>query len=238
MALGAIVSTIPLEPGFRRKAAAPIGMTLQTAMPVIGCFHRGSGKVMRIVARNTAELTLASLEASTLAHLFKLADETALCLLRRLDKHSPELLQRQPRPVVLLLPKSPQNPLVAYEMALRADGIPKSGREISRVNDRKVLTAFDRRRRDVELARSVAAFTTDRVTLKDRRPILVDWTCDKLNPISVAEQTAGSDRPVEMVVVHFKSRREVPLLLLAEPGQGGLKEEAVACAQKGNSLPA
>ncbi len=84
----------------------------------------------------------------------------------------------------------------------------------------------------------MTTFTADCVTLEDRRSISVDRACHRLDPIRMAVQAIGLDRPVEMRVEHFKSRGQIPPLLPGIPGQGGLEEEAIVLDQVGGALPA
>ena len=44
----------------------------------------------------------------------------------------------------------------------------------------------------------MTTFTADCVTLEDRRSILVDRACHGLDPVRMAVQAIGLDRPVEM----------------------------------------
>ena len=112
----------------------------------------------------------------------------------------------QPGPIVFIAPAHPHDPRIAGQVALRTDVIAERGRQIGRIDDRHVLAVDQRGTRDVELAGPVAAFTADCVTLEDRRSISVDRACHGLDPVRVAEQAIGLDRPVEVIVEYLKPR--------------------------------
>ena len=126
-----------------------------------------------IVAGNAPEPTSTGAEAMALVHLFDLTDKTVFGLVRRLHEHGPKAMKWKPGPKVLSSPTHPQNPGFAGQVALRADVIPERGRQISGIDDRHVLAVEDRGTGDVEFSGPVATFTADRVTLEDRRSVLV-----------------------------------------------------------------
>ena len=104
------------------------------------------------------------------------------------------------RPVILDPAVDPLDALVADQVALLADGVPKRGLQTRGVDDRHVPAADELGMRDMELAGPVAALAADRVALEDRRPIPVERAADhRLDPVGVAEQACGLDRSVEMV---------------------------------------
>ena len=235
---GAVIVPAPLQPVARGKAATPLGVTHQAATSVIGHLLRGRGEMVWIVAGNAPEPTSTGAEATALVHLFELADKTVFGPVRRLHEHGPEAMKRQPGPIVLISPTDPHNPGIAGQVALRTDVIPERGRQIGRIDDRHVLAVDHRGTCDVKFAGPVTAFTADCVTLEDRRSILVDRACHRLDPVRVAEQAIGLDRPVEVIVERFKTRGQIPSLLSGIPGKRGLEKEAIVLDQVGSSLPA
>ncbi len=101
VAADAIVVAAPLQADRRRQSTAPIGVALQAATPEIGHLLLGRRQPMRIVAGDAAESALAGEEATALVHLLDLADEPVLGRVRRRLQHRPELIERQPGPIVV-----------------------------------------------------------------------------------------------------------------------------------------
>ena len=90
----------------------------------------------------------------------------------------------------------------------------------------------------MKLTRPVTSLTADGVALEDRRAILVNRRWNRMNAVRVAIQAPGPNRPVEMVVCHFKTGRQIPPTLLRIPGEGRLEEKAVAFNEVRQPLPA
>ena len=67
----------------------------------------------------------------------------------------------------------------------------------------------------MKFAGPVTAFTTDGVTLEGRNSVTVDRAWPRLDPIRVAKQAIAVDRPVEVIIGAFKTRREIPAALSA-----------------------
>ena len=171
-----------------------------------------------------------------LVHLLELADESVFRPVRRLHEHGPKAMKRQPGPIVLISPAHPHDPRIAGKMALRTDVITERGRQIGGIDDRHVLAAGHLGTGDMKFAGPVTSFTADRMTLEDRHSILVDRACNGRDPIRMAEQAIGLDRPVEVIIGHVKTGGQAPRLLPGIPGQRGLEKEAIVFDQIGDSL--
>jgi hypothetical protein len=91
--------------------------------------------------------------------------------------------------------------------------------------------------RDVEFAGPMAPLASDGVPPEDRRPIPVDRTRYRLNPVRVAEQAMGRDRPVEVADRGLIAGGLIPLSPLRVPSNRRLEEEAIAFDQVGDPLP-
>ena len=90
----------------------------------------------------------------------------------------------------------------------------------------------------MELARPVAALTTNLVALENRRPIPVERTANhRLDPVGVAKQACGLDRPVKMVIQLFIAGRQAPSTCQRVPGDRRLDEEAVAIDEISQASP-
>ncbi|HEX3448986.1 MAG TPA: hypothetical protein VHS97_12070 [Isosphaeraceae bacterium] len=235
---GAVIGAAAVQPFARWKAATPLSVTLETPIPVIRNLLGGGRKMVWIVARNAPEPTATGAKAIALVHLFKLADKTVFGLVRRLNEHRPEAKKRQPGSIVFISPTNAHNPRITGQVALRTDVIPERGLQIGRIDDRHVLAVDHRGTGDVQFAWPMTALTADGVTLEDWQSILVSWACHRLDPVRMAEQAIGLDRPVEVIVDGFKTRRQTPLLLPRIPGKRGLEQKAIVVDQVGRSLAA
>ena len=80
---------------------------------------------MRIVAGDAPEPAVAGAEAKALVHLLELADDSVLGRARCPFQHRPEPVERQPWPIVFILPVSPQHAPLAVQVALLANGVAK-----------------------------------------------------------------------------------------------------------------
>ena len=76
VATGTVILPASLQPGLHREAATPIGVAFLASLAVIGHALFGRGKLVRVMARDTAKPSFAGAEASALVHLLDLADET------------------------------------------------------------------------------------------------------------------------------------------------------------------
>ena len=124
-------------------------------------------------------------------HLLDLADEAVLGRAGGRLEHRPELMERQPRPIILIATIHLHDAPMAHQVALLADRISERGLQLGGVDDRHVPAIDDGRDCDVELAGPVAALAADRVALEDRWPITVDRARHRLDPVRVAVQAEG-----------------------------------------------
>ena len=235
---GAVVVLAPLQPVARGKAATLLRVTLKTATPIIGYLLCGRREMVRIVAGNAPKPALTGAEAMALVHLLDLADKPVFGPVGRLHEHGPEGMKRQPGPIVLISAARPQNPVHARQVALRADVIPQRGHQVGGIDDRHVLAVDELGTCDVQFTGSVTTFTADGVTLEDRRSILVHLACQGLDPVRVAVQATGLDRPVEVIIDRLKTRGEIPPLFPGIPRQRRFEQEAIVLDQVGSPLAA
>ena len=76
VAVGAMIIGTSRQPDVCRQAATPIRVAFLASLAVIGHALFGRGKLVRVMARDTAKPSFAGTEAAALVHLFDLADET------------------------------------------------------------------------------------------------------------------------------------------------------------------
>jgi hypothetical protein len=162
---------------------------------------------MRIVTGDAPKLTVTGAKTFAFVHLLELADKTVFRPLRRLHENRPEATKWQPGPIIFISLIDAQDPRTAGQMALRTDVISEPRRQIGRIYDRDVVAVNKCRTCDVKFARPVAAFAADRVTLENRRSILIDRTRLRVDTVCVAVQAIGLDWPVEMIVEGVETRR-------------------------------
>src|SRR5436305_12110717 len=110
-------------------------MTVQAAIPVVGCFVARVWELVGVVAREATHLARARSEATALMHLFDLAEESGLVEILRLHEHRFDRRQGQPRAVVGEAPARPDDADIALQVALLADRLTEHGWQPGRVHD-------------------------------------------------------------------------------------------------------
>ncbi len=186
MASDAVVVAASSLPDCLRELTAPIDVALQAALPEVGDLLAWFGQPMRIVAGDTPKAASTRAEATALVHLLDMVDEPILRIPGGRE-HDPELMERQPRPKVLIPAIQSLDPLETAQVTLLADRITQRGLEGSRVDDRDVAAVDHRGPPDVKLARTVAPLAADRMAPEDRWLIAIDCTGHVLDTICVAE---------------------------------------------------
>ena len=196
---GAVVVGIPLAARRLGQPAAPLilAVALQAPSPVIAGPLKVGWLAVRVVARDAAQLARAGPVAPALVHLLHLADELVRGGPLGPLEHRPHQVERQPGAEVVVAAVELDDPLLAYQVALLADGI-AAGLQRRRIHDRGV--AASTAGADVQLAGPVAPLAADRVAAESGRPIPVHRPLDRLDPVRVAVQAGGDHSPVEVGV--------------------------------------
>src|SRR5436853_1048723 len=110
MALDAAVVFARLPPDPQRQAAALILVTRQATIAEIGRFDFGGGRLVGVVAGNTAEFARARLKTPACMHLLDLSQESVVVVrFRGLYKDGDEQVQGQSRPVIEQFPPAAQD---------------------------------------------------------------------------------------------------------------------------------
>src|SRR5262245_23435327 len=176
---------------------------------------------VRVVTRDAARPPATTGEAPAHRHLLEVADDLAV-VGDILAEHEggDELVPRQPGSILKRRTPSPGDLLAALQMALPANVRLEVGRQVFRVDNR----AVEPRRSptglalgDVQRPRPVTALAADAdLDGEQRLAKAVLGPRDRLDPVGVAEQAAGGDRP-SAALTQFGSGRQVPAAIPGEP---------------------
>ena len=220
------------QPGQGWQCASLVGVAFQATAPEIGVLRLGGGLVVRVVTGDAAEGAVAGPVAEALVHLLDVAGVAVLRGQPRPDEHRLEPRQRQTGSVVLQVAAVPLDPLLAQQVALFADVVAQQRRQVARVDDARPGPGDVQRLADVQLAGAVAALAADRMPPEDRRLVAVLRPRHVRDPVGVAIQALGGDRPLEPVGLLGIARREAPVPLLRVPGDRRLEQEAAPRGQE------
>ena len=193
---------------------------------------------MWIVAGNASQSPSTLAVASALDHLFKLPHKPVLGPVRRLYEDCPESKKRQAGSIVFIPPTRPHDTVIAGQVALRQTSSPSAGGRSAGLTIVTSLPRVSFEPDDVQFAWAVTALAADGMSLENRRPILIDRACLRVNSVCMAIEAIGVYRSIEVMIGLFKSRGEVPPLLPGIPGDRRFEKEAIMLDQEGNSLPA
>ena len=226
----AVVPRRCLDPLGVRLAAGLVLVTRLTTAAVECHPFRRCRHGMRIVAGSAAQPAGTGLETAALIHLLDVADgPAARPKFGRADENGPELVQRQPRPVVERLPATPLLAPFTLEVALLADPLTQLGRQVAGIDNGVVevsgrlglLAPFT----NVQLAGTVAALAANGEAAEEGRFVAIERIGDRLDPVGVTEQAARHDDPLAREN-RGEARRQVPGVCLREPAHRRLVEPA------------
>jgi hypothetical protein len=192
---------------------------------------------MGVMARDASKCCLAPLEAATGIHLLDLAHESIVKAMPRPKIDVNSLMQRRTRAIIREPAARAENSHLRLEMALLANALAKVRFQVGGVDDVGLSTLAGQGLSRVVLTRTVTPFAADRMPAEDWGAIVVLRALDEVGLVCVAENAARAYRPLEVRVVFFESRGEVPAPFKGIPGDRRGEEEAIpALDQKGNAL--
>jgi hypothetical protein len=212
-------------------------MAFLTAISEIGGFLLRRGHEVRVVTRNATQLALRALKTPAFVHLLDLTGEPVVSRTFPRHERRPELIERQARPKVFTLNARPAHAPPCDQVALLAHRVPKRRLQMRGVHDRHVSSPRHSRTPNVQLSGTVAALTTDGMSLKDWRPVPVDRSRRPFESIAVTEQAVRQYRPVKVVVPCLITRRQIPAPATGIPGDRRLEKEPITLDQVRECLP-
>ena len=186
-------------------------MTLQTPFAVIANLLFLCRKQVGIVAGDACEAAGAFPKTGAGVHLFDVAGHAvAAGRAERLHEGPPEHLQGKPGTEVKWLAPAPEHARVAAEMALLTHGVAQGGLQAPWVDDRGVPVVAGHAclaLAHMQFAGPMAALAADGLTCKDRLPVAIQRTRQRVRVVAMAEKAPGQDRPLKEVTALCKAGR-------------------------------
>src|SRR5262245_11943266 len=115
-------------------------------------------------------------------------------------------------------------------MTLLADGLAQGMLQVPRIDNGMIHSAYlwvPSAGLHMQLTRSMTSFTSNCITLKDWRYIVIVCLGVVLGAVRVTKKTAVRNGPAEMSIAHVVTGGEVPFAFEREPGNGGLEKKAI-----------